>query len=226
MNSYKIIILVLLSSAIFFSSCKSLSRTQKGTAIGTAAGAGAGAVIGKASGNTAMGAIIGAVVGGVTGAVIGSKMDKQAEEIKKEIPNVVVERVGEGIVLEFKDNILFGFDSYKLNDDAKANLKKLVVILNKFPDTDIEIHGHTDSKGSLDYNQILSTRRASMVSSYLMSNGVNVQRLASKGFGETLPKYENNSEEGRSKNRRVEFAITANDNMIMEIENENSKLKK
>ena len=226
MNINKIILLTLLSTVMVFTSCKSLSKTQKGTAIGTASGAGAGAVVGRAAGNTAMGAIIGAVVGGVTGAVIGNKMDKQAADIKKEIPGVTVERVGEGIVLEFKDNILFGFDRYKLNEEAKLNLNKLVAILNKYPDTDIEIYGHTDSKGTLDYNQTLSTKRATTVSRYLASSGIEIQRLTAKGYGENFPKYDNDTEEGRSKNRRVEFAITANDNMIMDIETQNSKEKK
>src|SRR6187549_2046658 len=95
--------------------CKSMNKTQKGAVIGTAGGAAAGAVIGKAAGNTALGAIIGAAVGGVTGAVIGRKMDKQASEIKNEVPGATVERVGEGIVVEFKEKILFGFDQSDLS---------------------------------------------------------------------------------------------------------------
>src|SRR5215217_2616963 len=90
--------------------CKSLNRTQKGAAIGTVGGGAIGAVVGRALGNTAMGAIVGATVGGVTGAVIGRKMDKQAEEIKKEVPGAKVERVGEGIVVEFTEKILFAYD--------------------------------------------------------------------------------------------------------------------
>src|SRR4051812_45310017 len=95
--------LVLASLIIISSGCKSLNKTQKGAAIGTAGGGAAGAIIGRASGNTALGAIIGAAVGGVTGAVIGRKMDKQAEEIKQEVPGAKVERVGEGIIVEFNN---------------------------------------------------------------------------------------------------------------------------
>lgn len=105
--------------ALFTSGCKSLNRTQKGAAIGTAGGGAIGAVIGRAAGNTALGAIIGATVGGVTGAVIGKKMDKQAEEIEREVAGVKVERVGEGIVLEFNSKILFGFDRADLSVTAK-----------------------------------------------------------------------------------------------------------
>src|SRR4030043_2382794 len=125
-----------------------MNKTQKGAAVGTATGGAMGAVIGRASGNTALGAIIGAAVGGATGAVIGHQMDKKAEEIKNTVPDARVERVGEGIVVEFSSNVLFAFDKSNLSNDAKTNLDKLVTVLNHYPDTDIELQGHTDSKGS------------------------------------------------------------------------------
>src|SRR6478735_3733466 len=96
--------------AIMISSCKTWNNTQKGSVIGAGSGAVVGGVVGKMAGNTALGAIIGATVGGATGAVIGKKMDKQAAEIKQEIPGAKVERVEEGIVVEFNNKILFGFD--------------------------------------------------------------------------------------------------------------------
>ncbi len=199
--------------SITLSGC-AMSKAFKGGAIGTAAGAGAGAVIGRASGNTAMGAVIGATVGGVTGAIIGNKMDKQAEEIKKEVPGVNVERVGEGIVVEFTSDVLFGFDASNLKTDAKDNLDKLNTILNNYPDTNIEIQGHTDSKGSETYNQTLSEKRSSSVSKYLLSKGISSQRVTTIGYGESAPKYSNETADGRSRNRRVEFAITANEKMV------------
>ena len=199
--------------AIMLASCKSMNKTQKGAIIGTAGGAAIGAVIGKATGNTALGAIIGAAVGGVTGAVIGRKMDKQAEEIKKEIPDAKVERSGEGIIVEFNSKILFGFDKSEINASAKGNLNELVTILNKYPDTDIEIQGHSDNVGTTDYNQTLSERRAAAVSSYIKSKGILGSRISIKGFGESTPKYSNDTEEGRTLNRRVDFLITANEKM-------------
>lgn len=211
---------VVISAAFLFTGCASWNKTQKGAVIGTAAGGAAGAVIGRASGNTALGAIIGAAVGGGAGAVIGRQMDKQAEEIEKNVPDAKVERVGEGIVVEFSSNILFGFDESNLSDDAKTNLDKLVVVLNSYPDTDIEVQGHTDSKGSEAYNQTLSEQRAGTVSSYLSGKGIAYNRLTIKGFGETLPKYENNTADGRTQNRRVEFMITANEKMKAEAEKE------
>ncbi len=222
MNNIKTITVCIIAGLILAIGCKSMSRTQKGAAVGTVGGGAAGAIIGRASGNTALGAIIGATVGGVTGAVIGRKMDKQAEEMKKDLPNATVERVGEGIVVEFSDKILFGFDSYVLSTTSTANLDKLVAILNKYNETNIEVQGHTDSKGSTDYNQKLSEKRATAVSGYLSQKGVASSRLTTKGYGETAPKYSNDTEEGRSKNRCVEFHITANEKMKEEAKKESS----
>jgi len=209
----KILFSCLLIFAILSVGCKTMNKSQKGAVIGTAGGAAAGAVIGKAAGNTALGAIIGATVGGVTGAVIGHQMDKQAEEMKKSIPGAKVERVGEGIVIEFNSKILFGFDQYDISAGARTNLDNLVVILEKYPDTNIEVQGHTDSKGRARYNQDLSKRRASAVSANLSGNGIASSRLSTKGFGETAPKYDNKTEEKRAQNRRVEFLISANEKM-------------
>ena len=216
-------LIALVSAVLLFSGCASLNKTQKGGAIGAGAGGAMGAVIGKATGNTAMGAIIGAAVGGATGAVIGHQMDKQAEEIKKTVPDAKVERVGEGIVVEFSSNVLFSFNQSNLSAEAKANLDKLVKVLNAYPDTDIQVQGHTDSKGSESYNMNLSIQRASEVSSYLVANKIVTSRISIKGFGETVPKYSNDTENGRSQNRRVEFLITANEKMKAAAEKEAAK---
>ena len=197
-------------------SCSNMNKTQKGAVIGTAGGAAAGGIIGKAAGNAALGAIIGAAVGGATGAVIGHEMDKQAEEMKNELPDAKVERVGEGIVVELNEKILFGFNRSDLSSQAMNNLKKAIEVFKKYPNTNIEVQGHTDNKGTDKYNQNLSVQRARNVSNYLSSNGVAASRLTVKGFGESAPKYDNNTEEGRSQNRRVEFLITANEKMKAE----------
>ena len=214
------ILLAMMSTAMILASCKSMNRTQKGAAIGTASGGAAGAVIGRTSGNTALGAIIGAAVGGATGAIIGRQMDKQAEEIEKEIPGVIVSREGEGILVEFTNEILFGFDSSTISADAQDNLDKLVTILNKYPDTDIVVQGHTDDIGTNRYNQNLSEKRSIAVADYLITEGITPERLTAVGFGESSPKYENTTEQGRDKNRRVEFVITANEDMIEKAEKE------
>jgi len=223
MKTTKILLTGFFLATIFLGGCKTMNKSQKGAVIGTAGGAAVGAVIGKAAGNTAMGAIIGAAAGGVTGAVIGRKMDKQAEEIKKEIPDAEVVRVAEGIVIEFKSQILFGFDQSNLTSEAKANLDKLVAILQKYPDTNIEVQGHTDSKGTTNYNQKLSEQRASTVSYYLSGKGIATSRLTIIGFGETLPRYTNETAEGQSQNRRVDFLISANEKMKAEAAKEAQK---
>ena len=220
MKTLKNLIILILSAVLILQGCASMNKTQKGAVIGTATGTAMGAVIGHASGNTALGAIIGAAVGGTAGAIIGHQMDKQAEEIKEKVPEAKVERVGEGIVVELSSQILFGFDQADLSTEAKSNLDQLVKVLNEYPDTDIELQGHTDSRGSEAYNQTLSERRAGAVSSYLASRGINNTRLSTKGFEETMPKYDNDSEEGRAQNRRVEFLITANEKMIEQAKEE------
>jgi len=218
MKKMRMSLIIILSAALILSGCASMNKTQKGAVVGTATGGAMGAVIGSASGNTALGAIIGAAVGGATGAVIGNQMDKQAEEIKNTVPDAKVERVGEGIVVEFSSKVLFAYDKSNLSDEAKTSLDKLVTVLNNYPDTDIEIQGHTDSKGTEEYNQSLSERRASTVSGYLVGQGIKDNRLTIKGFGETIPKYSNDTADGRTQNRRVEFLITANEKMKAEAE--------
>lgn len=220
MNTIKQFTLILAAIAMLGTGCKSMNKTQKGAVIGAAGGGAIGAVAGRALGNTAMGAIIGATVGGAAGAVIGRKMDRQAEEMKKVLGDAEVRRVGEGIVIEFKDKILFGFDRSDLGTPAQQNLNKLVNVLNQYPDTNIEIIGHTDDKGSKTYNQELSERRATSVAAYLRSNGIASNRLITKGMGESDPKVANDSENNRADNRRVEFVITANQKMIDDAKNE------
>jgi outer membrane protein OmpA-like peptidoglycan-associated protein len=208
---------------ILLSGCKTATRTQKGAVIGAAGGGAIGAVIGKATGNTAMGAIIGATVGGVAGTIIGKKMDKQAEEMREVLGDAEVRREGEGIVINFKEKVLFSFNSSDLGNNATGNLDKLVNILNRYPDTNIQVIGHTDSKGTDDYNQGLSERRANAVIYYLRTHNINTGRLAAKGMGESDPVASNETEDGRAQNRRVEFVITANEKMKEEAKREASK---
>ena len=195
------------------STWKSASNTKKGAVIGAAGGAVAGGVIGKIAGNTAAGAVIGTVVGGAAGAIIGRRMDKQAKEIEQSVPGAEVERVGEGIVVNFSEKILFEFNKSTLNAEAYTAMDKLVPILNNYPDTWVQIYGHTDNIGSDAYNQTLSEKRAQAVANYLSSRGISRSRLDIYGRGEQFPKCTNETEAGRACNRRVEFAIIANENM-------------
>ena len=195
-----------------FQSCKSLNNTQKATVIGAATGAAAGGII-AGKNNTALGAILGAVIGGGAGYIIGSDMDKQATEIKGAVPGAEVNRVGEGIELTFNSALLFQINSSELSDSARASLDKLAGIFTKYPETNILVEGHTDDTGTDEFNMQLSEKRAYAVSNYLQAEGVPQDRFTIKWYGENQPKYPNDSDENRIKNRRVELAIVANDTM-------------
>lgn len=194
-----------------------LGKTEKGTIIGSSSGAVIGGIIGNRKNNTVLGAILGAVVGGAVGTVIGSKMDSHAKKIATELgEKAKVERVGEGIKVTFDNKMLFEYGKSYLNDDNKVDLQKFAGTLNEYPDTDIYIVGHTDSNGSMKFNQALSIKRANSVSTYLDVIGVGSNRLKTSGFGESHPIVKNNSDYHRSLNRRVEIAIYANDKMKAE----------
>jgi outer membrane protein OmpA-like peptidoglycan-associated protein len=209
-----VVVFVLLTALLagVHESC-GLSKTVQGTAIGAAAGGAVGAVIGKQTGNTAAGAIIGAAVGGAAGAYIGNYMDKQAEEMQRDLEGARIERVGEGIMITFDSGILFDFDKSSLKAEARTNLDKLAVILNKYADTDLLVDGHTDSKGSDNYNLTLSQERAQAVANYLANLQVASTRMTLHGYGESRPIATNDTEEGRALNRRVEVGIIANEKL-------------
>ncbi|MFC4740899.1 OmpA family protein [Flavobacterium ponti] len=217
---------VVFLAATLFTSCeavKNTNKTQRGAAIGTAAGAVLGAVIGNnvKGGSSELGAVLGGVVGGVTGGIIGNKMDKQAREIKEALPGAEVERVGEGIKLVLGENaVRFDTNKSTLTAQAQANLDKLIPVFQSYADTDITIFGYTDSTGAVEYNQKLSEQRAASVKSYLAGKGLSVARFTTKGLGIADPIADNETVEGRSKNRRVEFAITANEKMIEDAQKE------
>ena len=210
---------ILLSSGIILGGCKSLSKSQKGVMIGAGAGGAVGAGVGKAAGNTALGAIIGATVGGVAGGIIGKKMDKQAEEIS-EIPGAEVKRVGEGINVTFESGVLFGFDKSQVSIAAEKQLTELAQILNKYPDTYLLVEGHTDAAGTDEYNMGLSQRRAEAVANVLRQKNIAGERIKTQWYGESQPKYSNDTEEDKAKNRRVELAIYANEKLKEEAKKE------
>jgi outer membrane protein OmpA-like peptidoglycan-associated protein len=203
----------LLVAGLLVGGCASLSNTEKGAAIGAGAGTVAGAAVGKAAGGTAEGAILGAVIGGTAGAIIGRQMDSKAKELDKELDNAKVERVGEGIKVTFDSGILFDFDSSALRSNAERDLEEFAQSMKDFQDTKILIVGHTDSKGSEEYNMGLSQRRAESAADFLMEQGLSSSRLRTVGKGEKEPVATNETAEGRQQNRRVEVAIYANEDL-------------
>lgn len=215
MKATNVLTIGLLSFSLIFSGCKSMNNTTKGAAIGTVAGAAVGAGVGKLLGNVAVGAIAGAAVGGTTGALIGKKMDKQAAELEEQLgENAAVERIGEGIKVTFESGILFQTGKATLSESSKDALTKFAQTLIDYPDTDVMIYGHTDNTGSDAINQPLSENRAKAVKDFLVSKGVDAKRLTTQGMGSTSPVATNDTEAGRQQNRRVEIAITANEEML------------
>lgn len=208
-------LVIFVTAALILSgvSCASMSKTQKGAVIGGAAGAVVGGVIGKAAGSTLVGAILGAAIGGAAGAYIGHYMDKQAAELQRDLEGAKVERIGEGIKITFDSGLLFDVDKSDLKDVSKANIESLAQTLQKYPDTNILIEGHTDSTGADDYNMELSKRRASAVASYLALQSVSTGRFTVMGYGEAQPLGSNETVEGRQTNRRVDLAIMANEKL-------------
>ena len=193
-----------------------LNKTKKGAIVGASGGAVIGGMIGKTKGNTALGAILGATVGGAAGAVIGRRMDKRAEELKRQLPNAQVERVGEGIKVSLGSDILFDVDSYSLKPGTRKELVDFAQTLNKEENTDVLIEGHADATGSTTHNLTLSKQRADAVANFLKTQGVKTSRVNEKGYGENQPIADNATEAGRQKNRRVDIAIFANKKMQKE----------
>ena len=190
---------VLLSAMLVlgFSGCGSLNNAAKGGLIGGA---------------------IGAVAGGVAGTLIGKKMDKQREELARisgaQVDTCTDVNGFEAIRVTFDSGILFGFNSSKLSEDAKASLSKFATSLINNPQTDVQIYGHTDNVGTRAANDKVSTARANEVKSYLVNSGVPGGRLSSQGLAYDYPVASNDTEAGRAQNRRVEIYITANEDMI------------
>lgn len=201
-------------------SCASMNNTERGAVIGAAGGAAVGGAIGKATGSTARGAIIGAAVGGVAGAVIGRQMDQQAEELAADLDGADVERVGEGILINFPSGMLFDFDSSNLRSASRADLADLAASFGKYEGRELMIVGHTDATGTDSYNMDLSRRRAQATADYLISRGIPSSRLRVIGRGEEEPVADNETAEGRQLNRRVEIAVFATEEYRQQVERE------
>lgn len=211
----------------FLTSCNSVknaNNSQKGAVAGAAAGAVLGGVLGNNVGNksnSALGAVLGGVIGGTAGAIIGKNMDKQAQDIETALPGAEVERVGEGIKVILNENTVnFNFDSAELTAASKSNLDKIAKIFIDHPRTQIVIYGYTDSVGRDEYNMKLSRTRANAVKSYIVSKGIGTRRITTQGMGEADPIASNDTDAGRAKNRRVEFGIIANEDMIQDARKE------
>ena len=203
-------IVVISAAAVILAGCAGMNRQQKGTVAGALGGAAAGAALGKGS---VWAVLAGAAIGGAAGNLIGRKMDEQARELEQAVPTAEVNRVGEGINMTFESGLMFEINSAKLSDAYKDDLAAAAAVFEKYPDTNILVEGHTDDTGAEVYNLSLSEQRAKSVTDHLVANGMDRSRFEVRAYGETQPKYPNDSDANRSKNRRVELAIFANEDM-------------
>lgn len=203
-----------LISALLWGCAPPQNKTQQGalygTGIGAAVGAGLGQVIGGDTEATLIGAGIGAALGGVAGASIGRYMDQQEEALRQQFAAseaANIQRNADVLAVTFKSDVLYDVNSAALKAGAYTEINRVANVLMQYPQTNIQIAGHTDSSGSEEYNQGLSERRALGVQNALAHQGVAPMRMTSLGFGETQPIADNTTESGRQLNRRVVITI-------------------
>jgi outer membrane protein OmpA-like peptidoglycan-associated protein len=196
------------------------SRTTKGAVYGTGAGAATGAAIGGILGGGEgawKGAAVGAAVGALGGGVIGRYMDNQAKEMQKVVDRQDrVERDGDTLKVSLASDVLFDSGSATLQPGGVDKLREVAQVLDRYPKTQVQIVGHTDSRGSPTSNVQLSERRAQAVRDVLVRDGVDPSRITTRGEGETRPVATNDTPEGRAQNRRVEIITRPNDALAAE----------
>lgn len=183
------------------------SNAQKGAVTGAVIGG----LLGASSGDKkASKAIVGAAIGGAIGGAIGQNLDRQAAALESELGNdqVKIVNTGSELIVTMPQDILFSVDSAVVVPTLQSDLRILAANLQDYPNTTVQVIGHTDNTGDASYNQNLSTRRAASVAAVLTGNGVASYRVQAIGRGEDAPVATNLSAEGRAMNRRVEIVIT------------------
>jgi len=190
----------------------SRQRMKEGAAIGAGVGAITGLIASQKGGNDAKYAAVGAAIGAGIGTAIGSRLDKQANELRDNFGNkgIKVVNTGSELVVTMPQDIVFATDSAAVRTDLQSDLRVLATSLNNYPDSTVDVIGHTDNTGAADYNQQLSARRAGAVEAVLADAGVAPGRIRAYGRGEAQPVASNLTPEGRAQNRRVEIVIRPN----------------
>jgi outer membrane protein OmpA-like peptidoglycan-associated protein len=168
-----------------------------------------GAVLGGSGGDESLGrAVAGGVIGAALGGAIGATLDQQAAELRGSLDSdISVTNTGEYLIVNMPQDLLFATDSAALRPDLTGDIKTVAASLLRYPNSRIEVIGHTDNTGSAAYNQDLSQRRAVSVANVLRETGVPNGRLTAYGRGEDQPIASNASVDGRAQNRRVEIII-------------------
>lgn len=218
MTFKKLPLVVAAASLTFVAACDQTGPNQmQNTQQGALIGAGAGAVLGAITNNDGsvrernQAALIGAALGAGVGAGVGNSLDRQAEDLRRQLRNDVgVSNNGRDLRVVLSQDLLFATNSTQLSGTAQQDLRIVANSLQQYPDTTINVIGHTDNVGEASFNQGLSERRAQAVSGVLLSGGVSAARIRSIGAGENQPVASNLNEAGRQANRRVEIVITPN----------------
>lgn len=180
-------------------------KTRQGALIGGLIGAGAGAL---ASDDRAKGALIGGAIGAAGGAVVGNALDRQEAELRQQLDSDVgITNTGDRLIVTMPQDILFAVDSFDIRPGLRQDLFSVADSLQRYPDTRVQVIGHTDSDGAASYNQRLSERRADSVANVLLSGGVRSSRINAFGRGEEQPVASNLTPTGKAQNRRVEIVI-------------------
>ena len=176
---------------------------------GVLVGAGAGALLGNLVGGDTRATAAGAVIGGVAGGLIGNQLDKQEADLRNSLgnQNVLINNTGDRLIVTLPQDILFATDSTSVRSDLQRDLRVVANNLQSYPNSTVQVLGHTDNTGDAAYNQDLSERRAQSVVSVLIGAGVAPGRLVAVGRGEDAPVASNLTPEGRARNRRVEIVI-------------------
>ncbi|MEM9715853.1 MAG: OmpA family protein, partial [Pseudomonadota bacterium] len=207
MSQVKFVIAGLAATSLTLAGCTEPGeKTAQGAAIGAAVGAGV-QILRGADTKDVLG---GAVVGGAVGGVIGNQLDKQAEELREQLNGTGARIVNTGseLIVTLPEAITFDIDSAFVRPPIQSALADLAVSINDFPNTIVDVIGHTDNTGTSAYNQNLSKQRADSVAAQLISRGVSSARIRAFGRGKTSPIATNATADGRQANRRVEIIIT------------------
>jgi outer membrane protein OmpA-like peptidoglycan-associated protein len=182
-------------------------RTQSGAIIGGMLGGFLGA--NSSEENRLRNAALGAAAGAVAGGAIGATLDRQAQDLRGSLANddIMIQNTGSELIVTMPDGILFDVDSAAIRASLQSDIRALASNLQQYPDTTVDVVGHTDNTGSAGYNQDLSARRAQAVAGVLLEQGVSPARVRAFGRGESEPVASNLTPEGRQQNRRVEIII-------------------
>jgi outer membrane protein OmpA-like peptidoglycan-associated protein len=185
------------------------SKTKQGALLGGLLGA---AVGGLTNDNTKQGIVKGGLIGAGVGALAGSVLDKQEQDLRRDLDNdnVQITNTGDRLIVTLPQDILFATDSASVRSDLQRELRTVAGNVQAYPNSTIQIIGHTDNEGDATYNQRLSERRANSVADVLLDAGVPFSRIQTFGRGEDQPISSNLTPEGRSQNRRVEIVILPN----------------